>query len=94
MDVLITEKSKDNLIGHNSAYEQVVLQKLDSNLMGKIVRVRVKETKKHCLIGEIINNPLESQRLLDNSRFIVSYLKPTIFLVFAAILFKILLTSL
>jgi len=62
MDILITEESRDkqNLVGHNEAYEQVVVRN-QVGLMGKIVRVKISDTKKHCLIGELVKTSFSQQ---------------------------------
>lgn len=55
-EVLVTEVAHDNehYVGHNKFYEQVLVPKKD-RYMGKILKVKVIATKKHCLIGEPID---------------------------------------
>lgn len=51
-EILVTEVAYDNkhLVGHNEFYEQVLVPK-DDKYMGQILKVRIIDTKKHCLIG-------------------------------------------
>jgi len=60
-DVLVTDVSTDRqyFVGHNKAYDQVLLPKLDG-LMGKLVRVRYTAAEKHCLFAELLPGALEA----------------------------------
>ncbi|KFD54914.1 hypothetical protein M513_04096, partial [Trichuris suis] len=53
--VLVAEKAfrGDYLVGHNKAYEQVLLPNVPT-LMGKEVQVRVTNSSKHSMMGEVI----------------------------------------
>lgn len=52
-DILVTELAHDNkrYVGHNKFYEQVLIPKKEQ-YMGKMLKVKIVDTKKHCLIGE------------------------------------------
>ncbi|XP_075168636.1 threonylcarbamoyladenosine tRNA methylthiotransferase [Haematobia irritans] len=56
-DVLVTEISHDSLhyVGHNKSYEQVLLP-MRKNLLGKSVRVRIINTTKFSMVGEIMDS--------------------------------------
>lgn len=56
-DVLVTEISHDkkHYVGHNKFYEQVLVPQ-EPEMLGRMVKVKITATHKHCLIGE----PLES----------------------------------
>ncbi|XP_013397048.1 threonylcarbamoyladenosine tRNA methylthiotransferase [Lingula anatina] len=53
--VLVTEVSHDKqyYVGHNKCYDQVLVPK-EEHLLGKLVEVKIKETGKHYLIGELL----------------------------------------
>lgn len=52
-DILVTEVAHDNMhyVGHNKFYEQVLVPK-NKKFMGRILKVLISDTKKHCLIGQ------------------------------------------
>lgn len=56
--VLVTDVSHDGryLVGHNDCYEQVLVPK-DDDLMGKLVTVKVVETSKFSMVGELASDP-------------------------------------
>lgn len=55
--VLVTETSHDQqyYVGHNKFYDQVLVPK-NENLMGKMVTVRIVETGKHFLKGQLLSD--------------------------------------
>ena len=55
-EVLVTDISHDqqHYVGHNEYYEQILLPK-DENIMGKLVQVKILETTKFSMIGEVLN---------------------------------------
>jgi len=54
---LVTDVSHDGryFVGHNDCYEQVLVPK-DDELMGKLVTVRVVETSKFSMVGELVSD--------------------------------------
>ncbi|KAK6633186.1 hypothetical protein RUM44_003787 [Polyplax serrata] len=68
-DVLVTEVAHDNnhLVGHNKYYEQVLVPKQDK-YMGKMLKVHIIETKKHCLIENDLRTKGELQQECDTIR--------------------------
>ncbi|XP_054740300.1 threonylcarbamoyladenosine tRNA methylthiotransferase [Anastrepha obliqua] len=55
--VLVTEISHDkqHYVGHNKSYEQILLP-MRENLLGTAVRVRISDTSKFSMMGEIIDD--------------------------------------
>merc|ERR1719348_162649 len=55
--VLVTDTShQDNyLVGHNQSYEQVLVP-LDRELLGKVVKVRISNTSKFSMTGELVSD--------------------------------------
>jgi len=53
--ILVTEEATDkkHYVGHNKAYDQVLVEKRD-DLLGKMIEVEVTHTGKHFLIGRVI----------------------------------------
>nr|XP_018900770.1 PREDICTED: threonylcarbamoyladenosine tRNA methylthiotransferase [Bemisia tabaci] len=53
-EVLVTEEAfdKEHYVGHNKFYEQVLVPK-KQHFLGQKVKVKIVETKKHCMIGEV-----------------------------------------
>ncbi|CAL1526153.1 unnamed protein product, partial [Lymnaea stagnalis] len=61
-DVLVTEISHDQqyYVGHNKSYNQVLVPMYE-DLMGKFVRVKIIETGKHFMKGELLEEHSERQ---------------------------------
>ena len=55
-EVLVTDISHDqkHYVGHNEYYEQILLPK-DEDIMGKLIRVKVINTTKFSMMGEVLN---------------------------------------
>ena len=75
-EVLVTEVAHDNkhYVGHNKFYEQVLIPKNDA-FMGRLLKVKIIETKKHCLIGDPLNSGVcaaLAPRILDISSIRIS----------------------
>lgn len=57
-EVLVTERGKgDSLVGHNRDYVQVVLPKAPADVLGTWQCVRITETNKYYLVGEVTASP-------------------------------------
>ncbi|KAI5718311.1 hypothetical protein M8J77_019352 [Diaphorina citri] len=56
--VLVSDEAHDsiNYIAHTKSYIQVIVPKLDT-ILGTWVRVVIVQTRKHCLIGELLETP-------------------------------------
>ena len=59
--VLVTDVSHDGryLVGHNDCYEQVLVPK-DDDLMGKLVTVKIVDTSKFSMVGELTSDQAAS----------------------------------
>ncbi|EDO40392.1 predicted protein [Nematostella vectensis] len=57
-EVLVTEESHDGVhyVGHNKAYDQVLVKKDEGELMGKIVKVEMTSSGKHYLMGRVMQD--------------------------------------
>jgi threonylcarbamoyladenosine tRNA methylthiotransferase CDKAL1 len=61
--VVDINETKGDFIAHNESYLQVIIRS-DLDLLGKKVKVRITETDKHYLIGELLNIIEEEQKII------------------------------
>ena len=65
-EVLVTERATDgvHLVGHNKAYEQILVPPVD-RLMGRTVRVKIVGVTKFSMKAELFNDYFWSGRVSD-----------------------------